>query len=53
MRGGERFSSQVRDPVTELVVTRCYKANPITVKGMSDGKSGVVAAVVMREVCGI
>ena len=53
VRGGERFSSQVHDPVTELVVTRRDKADPLTVKGMTDGKSGVAADTVMREVWGI
>ena len=53
VRGGELFASQVHNPVTELVVTRCDKADPLTVKGMADGKSGVAAATVMREVWGI
>ena len=53
VRGGELFASQVHNPVTELVVTRCDKADPLTVKGMADGKSGVAAATVMSEVWGI
>ena len=48
MRGGESFSGQVRDPVTELVVALREKADPLTVKSMSDLKSGVAAVAVMR-----
>ena len=50
MRGGESFSRQVCDPVTELVVTRRDKVAPFTVKGMADGESAVAAISVMREV---
>ena len=53
MRGGELFASQVHNPVTELVVTRCDKDDPLTVKGTADRKSGAEAATVMREVWGI
>ena len=53
MRGGESFAGQVRDPVTELVVTRCDKAALITVKGMADGKSGDKSVTLMREVWGL
>ena len=50
MRGGESFAGQVRYPVTEIVVMRRDKPTPLTVKGMVDGKSGVAAVTVMREV---
>ena len=50
MRGDESFSDQVRDPVTELVETHRDKAASLVVKGMTDGKSGVAAVAVMREV---
>ena len=52
MRGDELFASQVHNPVTELVVTRCDKSGPLTVKGMADGKSGVAAATVNGEELG-
>ena len=53
MRGGELFASQVHNPVTEVVVTRCDKAAPLTLKGMSDVKSGVAAVKIMRGVWGL
>ena len=53
VRGGESFSGQVRDPVTELIVMRCDKVAPLTVKGISNRKCGVAAFTVMREVWGI
>ena len=53
MRGDESFPSQVRDPVTELVVPHRDKATPITLKGMADRRGGVAAIAVMREVWGI
>ena len=49
----EGFSGQVRDPVTELVLTRCDKAAPLAVKRVAYGESGVVAFAVMGEVWGI
>ena len=53
MRGGEIFSVQFRDPVTELVVSRRYKAALLTFEGMA-GIDGVVAAVAeVKGVCGI
>ena len=52
VRGGESFSGQVREPVTEIVLTCCDKAAPITVKGMAYEKSGVAAVAVSREVWG-
>ena len=50
VRGGERFTCQVHNPVTELVVTRRDKATQLTVNGMEYGTAGVTAIVVMREV---
>ena len=52
-RRGESFYGQVRDPITELVVTCRDKAALLAVKGMSDGESGVAAFVAMVEVWGI
>ena len=40
------FSGQVRDPVTELIVTRCDKAALLLVKGMADEEVGVAAVPV-------
>ena len=53
MRGGESFADQVRNPVTKLVVTCRDKTAPFSVKGVADGKSGVAAVTVMREVWGL
>ena len=50
MRRGESFADQVRDPVTELVVTLRDKATPLAVKVMTDGERGVEFIAVMREV---
>ena len=50
MRGGEIFSGQVRNPATELLVTRRNKAEPLAVKGMADVKSFVAAVAAMREI---
>ena len=50
VRGGESFSGRVCDPVMMIVVTRREKVAPLTVKGITDGKSGVTAVTVMREV---
>ena len=53
MIGGKIFSGQVRNPVTELVVTLHDKAAPLTVKGMAYGKGGVASVAVMGEVWGL
>ena len=50
---GESLDGQVRNPITELVVTHHDKAAPPAVKGTEDGESGVAAVAVLREVCGI
>ena len=50
VRGSEIFAGQVRNPVTELIFTRRENAAPLAVKGMVDGKTGVEAVAVMREV---
>ena len=50
MRGGESFSGQVRNPITEIVLTLCDKTALLTVKGVSDRKGGVAAVTVVREV---
>ena len=43
----EGFSGQVRDPVTELVVTRQDKSAPLEVEGISYGESGVAAVAIL------
>ena len=53
VRGGEIFSNQIRDPVTQLIVMRCDKAAPLTFKCMADGKGGVAAFALMRELWGV
>ena len=53
MRGGEKFSRQVRDPVTELVVTCHGNTNPLTVKGMAYREGGVSSIAVVRKVWGL
>ena len=53
MRGGENVSGEVRDPVTELVVTLREKAVLLVVKGLADVESGVAAVRVMRKLWGI
>ena len=53
MSWGEIFARQVREPVTELIVTRCDKAALLAVKGMVDGESGVAAVAIMMEVWGV
>ena len=34
--GGEGFSSQVCNPVPDIIVTRCEEAAPLAVKGVAD-----------------
>ena len=53
MRGGESPASQIRDPVTELIVTRCDEAIPLAVEGVANGKPGVAAVAVFGEVWGL
>ena len=43
MRSCEDFSGQVRNPITELIVTRCDKGSPLAFKGMAYGEIGVAA----------
>ena len=50
MRGGEIFTVQVLDPVTEFVVTRRDKDTLLTVKVMADREGGVADVAVVREV---
>ena len=52
-RGGESPSSQIRDPVTDLIVTRRDEATPLAVEGVADEKPGVAAVAVFGEVWGI
>ena len=53
VRGGESPARQIRDPVTELIVTRHDEATPPAVEGVADGKPGVAAVAVFGEVWGI
>ena len=47
---GERFDGQVRNPVTELVLTRRSNTYPLAVKGMSYEEIGVATVTAMKEV---
>ena len=53
VRGGESPARQIRDPVTELIVTHRDKATPRAVEGVENGKLGVAAVTVFREVWGL
>ena len=53
MRGGEGLERQIRDPVTDLIVTRRDKAAPLAIKGVAYGESGIAAVTVFGEVWGI
>ena len=46
VRGGESPARQIRDPVTELIVTRRDEATPLAVEGVKNGKFGVAAVAV-------
>ena len=37
VRGCKGFSGKVRDPVTEIIVTRCDEDDPLADKGTADG----------------
>ena len=50
VRGGECSSRQIRDPVTELIMTRRDKATPLSVEGVTYGEFGVAAVAMFREV---
>ena len=50
MRGGESFSGQVRNPVTELLRMRCDEAALLTIEAVENRKVGVVAVTLMGEV---
>ena len=53
VRRGEIFPGQVRYPVTELVVTRRDKADPLTVNSIAYRKGDVAAIAVTGEVWGL
>ena len=53
MSRGETFSGQFCNPITDIVVTRQDKDAPLAFKGVVDGKNGVAAVAVIREVWGI
>ena len=44
---------QIRDPVTELIVTRRDEATPLAVEGVANIKPGVAAVAVFGEVWGL
>ena len=44
------FSGQVRDPVTDLIVTQRDEASPISVEGTANIEGGVVAVAEFRKV---
>ena len=46
VRGGEGPARQIRDPVTELIVTRRDEATPLAVEGVANGKPSVAAVAV-------
>ena len=47
MRGGECPARQIRNPVTELIVTRRDKATPLAIKGVANRESGTAAVAVL------
>ena len=49
----EVFSSQIRDPVTEIIMIRHDEATHLAVEGMTDKEGGVAAVTVFGEVWGI
>ena len=51
--GGESPTRQIRDPVTELIVTRRDEATPLAFKGVVDGEPGFGSVTVFGEVWGI
>ena len=53
VRGGESPARQIRDPVTELIMTRRDEATPLAVEGVANGKLGVAAVAVLGEVWGL
>ena len=53
MRGGESPARQIRNHVTEIIVTRRDEATPLAVEGEADEKPGVAAVAVFGEVWGI
>ena len=50
VRGVECPARQIRDPVTELIVTRRDEATPLAVEGVSYGESDIAAVAVFGEV---
>ena len=50
MREDERFPGQVRDPVTDIVMTHRDEATSLTIKGVAIRKVGVASVTVVGEV---
>ena len=53
VRGGESPARQIRDPVTELIMTRRDEAIPLAVEGVTNIKFGVAAVTVFGEDWGL
>ena len=53
VRGGESLARQIRNPVTELIVTCCDEATPLAIKGVAYRESGIADDAVFGEVWGI
>ena len=53
VRGGESPARQIRNPVTELIVTRRDEATPLAIEGVADLESGVAAVAVFGGFWGI
>ena len=53
VRGVEGPARQIRDPVTELIMTRRDQATPLAVEGVANGKFVVAAFTVFGEVWGL
>ena len=44
------FASQLRNPITDLIVTRCDEAILVAVEGMTNGEGRVAAVPEFRKV---
>ena len=53
VRGGESLARQIRDPVTELILTSRDKATPLAIEGVANRELVIVVIAVLGEVWGI
>ena len=53
VRGCESFAGHIRNPVTELVMTHCDEATPLTVEGVANRKVGIAAVTEMGDIWGL